>query len=134
MFGVLVIKSSIIVVFFSLSSPSISLQIRFGSNWSGFSGSQSDNPVEMELFEGESIVQVSGKVGRYVQWLVFTTNTGRSLYAGQPDANSFNMYAGHKEAELRSISGQFEGGITSIKTHWDEFNASSRLGGGGRGG
>ncbi|XP_054620038.1 zymogen granule membrane protein 16-like [Dunckerocampus dactyliophorus] len=93
-------------------------QFRYGHIWSNVSGYSYGQPQEMTLFDGEAIVQISGKYAHYVQSIVFTTNKGRSLYAGQPQGHSFNMYPTNKDGELRFISGRFHGAITSIAAHW----------------
>ncbi|KAM4631096.1 zymogen granule membrane protein 16-like [Polymixia lowei] len=94
------------------------LQFRFEYIWSPIAGFKSGETKEMELFEGEAIVQVSGKCAHFVQSVVFTTNRGRSLSAGQPVGHSFNMYPGNSQAELQLGSGRVRGGITSFGAHW----------------
>ncbi|XP_044192192.1 zymogen granule membrane protein 16-like [Thunnus albacares] len=93
-------------------------QFRYGFIWSPVVGFRSGTPQEMELYEGEAIIQISGKYAHYVQWVVFTTNRGRMMVVGQPTGHSFNMYPAHREAELRFISGRVHGAITSIGAHW----------------
>ncbi|KAJ8409860.1 hypothetical protein AAFF_G00219190 [Aldrovandia affinis] len=73
---------------------------------------------EITLFEDEAIVQISGKYQHYIQSLVFITNRGRFLMAGQPYGASFNFYPAHSESELRLLSGQVHYAITSIGAHW----------------
>uniref|UniRef100_A0A665U4N5 Jacalin-type lectin domain-containing protein n=1 Tax=Echeneis naucrates TaxID=173247 RepID=A0A665U4N5_ECHNA len=96
----------------------ISIQFRYGFSWSPVVGFKYNQPQEIQLFDDEAIVQVSGKYAHYLQSVVFTTNRGRTLRAGQPSGHSFNMYANHSKAELRLISGRVHGGLTSIAAHW----------------
>ncbi|XP_053190035.1 zymogen granule membrane protein 16-like [Scomber japonicus] len=100
-------------------------QFRYGSVWSLVAGHKSGQVLEMELFEGEAFVQISGKHNHYLYSVVFTTNRGRSLFAGQPVGHSFNMYPEHSGAELRFISGRVHGAITSIGAHWADFNPAA---------
>ncbi|KAM9340698.1 zymogen granule membrane protein 16-like [Symphorus nematophorus] len=93
-------------------------QLRYGFIWSPVGGLKSGNVKEIELGDGETIIQISGKYAHYVQSVVFTTNKGRTLYAGQPSGHTFNMYAAHPDAELRFLSGRYHGAITSIGAHW----------------
>ncbi|XP_062291377.1 zymogen granule membrane protein 16-like [Scomber scombrus] len=104
-------------------------QFRYGFVWSPIAGHKRGQVLEMELFEGENIVQISGKHNHYLYSVVFTTNRGRTLFAGQPVGHSFNMYPEHDGAELRFISGRVHGAITSIGAHWADVNpAANRTG------
>ncbi|XP_077405821.1 zymogen granule membrane protein 16-like [Vanacampus margaritifer] len=94
------------------------LQLRFGYTWNRPIGYQYGHILEINLFDDEAIVELSGKYAHYIQSLVFTTNLGRSLHAGQPRGHSFNMHPITEKAELRFISGRFHGAITSIGAHW----------------
>ncbi|CAB1334741.1 unnamed protein product [Coregonus sp. 'balchen'] len=92
-------------------------QLRYSNTWSPVFGGEVGEKQEMELFKNEAIVEVSGKYnpGDYICYLVFTTNRGRSLSAGQPYHVSFNFYTTHMGSELRLLNGQFNGAsITSI--------------------
>ncbi|KAJ8409863.1 hypothetical protein AAFF_G00219220 [Aldrovandia affinis] len=97
------------------------IQLRYDYIWAPVVGNNQGTEKEIMLFDGEAIVQISGKFEHYnyIYMLVFTTSRGRSLYAGQPRGYNFNFYANHKESELRLISGRYNGaGITSIGAHW----------------
>ncbi|XP_061681153.1 zymogen granule membrane protein 16-like [Syngnathoides biaculeatus] len=94
------------------------LQIRYGYTWTNVTGYTYGQQQEMILFEDEAIVQLSGKYAHYIQSLVFTTNLGRSLFAGQPQGHTFNMYPTNEKAELRFLSGRVHGAITAIGAHW----------------
>ncbi|CAN9504239.1 unnamed protein product [Ophioblennius macclurei] len=93
------------------------LQLRFGTIWSTVAGYQSGTPVEFDLCEGETIVQVSGKYSHYINYLTFSTNMGRSISAGNPSGNSFSMYA-PKFGRLAIVSGRYHGALTSVASHW----------------
>ncbi|XP_013983136.1 zymogen granule membrane protein 16-like isoform X2 [Salmo salar] len=96
-------------------------QLRYGSTWSPVFGREGGEKQEMELFNDEAIVEVSGKYNPadYICYLVLTTNMGRTLSAGQPSQVSFNFYPANMGNELRLLSGRFNGaGITSIGAHW----------------
>ncbi|KAM6974358.1 zymogen granule membrane protein 16-like [Tautogolabrus adspersus] len=100
-------------------------QFRYGYIWSSVVGVKSGDPQEMELFEDEAIVQISGKYNSYIRSVVFVTNRGRSLHAGQPSGRSFNMYPTNSMAELRIISGRQSGLIYALGAHWAVVYESS---------
>uniref|UniRef100_A0A4W5RGW3 Jacalin-type lectin domain-containing protein n=1 Tax=Hucho hucho TaxID=62062 RepID=A0A4W5RGW3_9TELE len=96
-------------------------QLRYGNTWSPVFGHEGGEKQEMELFNDETIVEVSGKYNPadYICYLVLTTNMGRTLSAGQPSQISFNFYPANMGNELRLLSGRFNGaGITSLGAHW----------------
>uniref|UniRef100_A0A8C2Z0A1 Jacalin-type lectin domain-containing protein n=2 Tax=Cyclopterus lumpus TaxID=8103 RepID=A0A8C2Z0A1_CYCLU len=96
------------------------IQLRYGGIWDELVGGGNEHLQELELFDGETIVQVSGKYqNSYIYQIRFVTSRGRSLVAGQPTYNSFNFYANHPDAELKLLSGRFNSaGITSLGAHW----------------
>ncbi|XP_031442124.1 zymogen granule membrane protein 16-like [Clupea harengus] len=95
------------------------IQLRYGFTWSPVAGNQRGNVNEIELFDDEFIVQISGKHSHWIYSLMIVTNRGRSLIAGQPVGHTFNMYASHPRAELRFLSGRHQHGIiSSIASHW----------------
>ncbi|XP_036372212.1 zymogen granule membrane protein 16-like [Megalops cyprinoides] len=111
------------------------IQLRYEYSWGPVIGRSSGTEQEILLFDGEAIIQVSGKYQQhnYIYQLVFTTNRGRSLLAGQASGLSFNFYPAHSESELRFISGRQNGnGITSLGAHWgmvyEEPSASNGTG------
>ncbi|XP_024120321.1 zymogen granule membrane protein 16-like [Oryzias melastigma] len=95
-----------------------SIQFRYGAVWSDVAGNMYGTLQEIELWDGESIVEVSGMYGYNVEYLIFTTNQGRFLHAGQPAGSSFNMYPSFDGAELVFLSGRQNGAITSLGAHW----------------
>ncbi|XP_017285189.1 zymogen granule membrane protein 16 [Kryptolebias marmoratus] len=100
-------------------------QLRYEGIWSPTVGYITGEPKELELYEDERIVQISGKYNNYIQSLIFVTSMGRSLHVGQPSGHSFNMYPTHRDAELRFISGRVNGAPTSLQAHWAIFNSVS---------
>ncbi|XP_070702908.1 zymogen granule membrane protein 16-like [Pempheris klunzingeri] len=107
------------------SSVVYGIQFRFGYIWSDLAGTKLNEAKEIELFDGETIVQISGKYRHYLQSVVFTTSRGRTLSAGQPAGLSFNMYPTHSEAELIFISGRAHGAITAIEAHWGVVDSAN---------
>ncbi|KAL2080229.1 hypothetical protein ACEWY4_024022 [Coilia grayii] len=100
-------------------------QLKYGFAWTPLVGHNATNRVDMTLFEGEAIVQVSGKYNpsNYIYELVFVTSRGRFQSAGQPTGLSFSHYPTHPESELRILSGRANGqGITSLGAHWATVN------------
>ncbi|XP_056449301.1 prostatic spermine-binding protein-like [Gadus chalcogrammus] len=97
------------------------IQLRHDNNWGVLLGLVSPNELSIDLFEGETITQVSGKFNPedLICQLIFETSMGRALIAGQPIQVSFNFYPQHMEEELRMLSGTFDTiGITSLGAHW----------------
>ncbi|XP_029927471.1 zymogen granule membrane protein 16-like [Myripristis murdjan] len=97
------------------------IQLRYGLIWAQRNGRTYNQAHEIELFDGERIIQVSGKYhqSNYIYQLVFVTSRGRSLTVGQPTQHSFNFYTNNPEAELIILSGRYNGnGITSLGAHW----------------
>ncbi|XP_030004076.1 zymogen granule membrane protein 16-like [Sphaeramia orbicularis] len=106
------------------------IQIRQGVVWSPVGGYTYGYLLEFELREDEAIIQISGKHSHYLYSLIFTTNKGRSFYAGQPLGHSFNMYPEHPQAELLFVSGRYHGHLTAFAAHWGviESNADNSTG------
>ncbi|XP_023266213.1 zymogen granule membrane protein 16-like [Seriola lalandi dorsalis] len=96
------------------------IQLRYEFIWSKKIGRAVGNPQELNLFDGEVIVQISGKYhSNYIYQVIFVTSRGRSLIVGQPIQNSFNFYPTHMDAELKLLSGRYNSnGITSLGAHW----------------
>ncbi|XP_068452484.1 zymogen granule membrane protein 16-like [Clinocottus analis] len=96
------------------------IQVRNGGIWTKLFGKKVGLAQELELFDEETIVQVSGKYhSNYIYKIVFVTSRGRSLTAGQPVHLSFNFYPIHPDAELKLLSGRTNAhGITSVGAHW----------------
>ncbi|CAJ1083205.1 hypothetical protein INR49_027424%2C partial [Xyrichtys novacula] len=104
-----------------LNNDIYGFQFRYGRSWSPVAGYNGSNVQEFELYEGETITQISGKYGRFIQWLVFGTSKGRKLFTGQPSGRSFNLFPTNSQMELRYVSGRYSGCITSIQAHWGVF-------------
>ncbi|KAJ0003721.1 hypothetical protein NQD34_008819 [Periophthalmus magnuspinnatus] len=103
------------------------IQVRYGGIWSERVGSETGQMQEILLEDDEAVIQVSGKYSTYINWLVFVTNKGRSMFAGQPAGTSFNMYPEHQGAELRFISGtSLRGALTGFATHWAVYPQESK--------
>ncbi|XP_072250808.1 zymogen granule membrane protein 16-like [Leuresthes tenuis] len=98
----------------------IGIQLRYDYSWTPVLGRKIGDANELDLFDGEVIVQISGKYHtNYIYQLIFVTSHGRTLNVGQPLQISFNFYPIHQDAELRLLSGRYNGnGITSLGAHW----------------
>uniref|UniRef100_A0A665TM55 Jacalin-type lectin domain-containing protein n=2 Tax=Echeneis naucrates TaxID=173247 RepID=A0A665TM55_ECHNA len=96
------------------------IQLQYDFIWSKRVGREVGNAHELILFDGEAIIQVSGKYhSNYIYQVMFVTSRGRALIVGQPIQNSFNFYPVHQGAELKLLSGRFNSnGITSLGAHW----------------
>ncbi|XP_058503793.1 uncharacterized protein LOC131471310 [Solea solea] len=96
------------------------IQVRYDYIWSRVFGRVYSTAHELNLFDGEVIVQVSGKYHtNYIYQLTFVTSRGRSMIAGQPYQLSFNFYTRYEDAELILLSGRYNSaGITSLAAHW----------------
>ncbi|XP_075773463.1 zymogen granule membrane protein 16-like [Pelodiscus sinensis] len=83
------------------------IQVRYGTVWSGVSGETWGTMVEMDLQEGESVVQAQGS---YSSWVVtsvtFTTSLGRTFVFGNQSGTSFLALPVTQGAVLRAISGR----------------------------
>ncbi|XP_075937465.1 zymogen granule membrane protein 16-like [Anarhichas minor] len=99
------------------------IQVRNGAIWGKVVGRVVGSAQELILFDGETIVQVSGKYhSNYVYQIYVVTSRGRFLVAGKPAYTSFNFYPADPKAELILLSGRFNSaGITSLGAHWDVF-------------
>ncbi|XP_041963288.1 zymogen granule membrane protein 16-like [Alosa sapidissima] len=96
-------------------------QLRYAITWGPVYGRRIGQATELELTEGEGIVQLSGKYNyrNYIWQLMFVTSRGRSLVAGQPSGSSFNFYPTNSSSELLILSGRVNRyGITAIGAHW----------------
>ncbi|KAG7476264.1 hypothetical protein JOB18_050040 [Solea senegalensis] len=96
------------------------IQVRYDYIWSRVFGRVYSTVHELNLFDGEVIVQVSGKYHtNYIYQLTFVTSRGRSMMVGQPYQRSFNFYTRYEDAELILLSGRYNSaGITSLAAHW----------------
>lgn len=90
----------------------------FSLSWSSLVVHRSGQALEIELFDGEAIIQISGKYAHYLQTLMLTTNRGYALLAGQPSDTSLNTYLAYREAELCFICNRVHGAIASTGAHW----------------
>ncbi|XP_027141810.1 zymogen granule membrane protein 16-like [Larimichthys crocea] len=102
------------------SSYITGIQLQYNNSWTARVGRYYGAVHQLDLFDDEVIVQISGKYhSNYIYQLIFVTSRGRSLVAGQPTQKSFNFYPIHMDAELRLLSGRTNGaGITALGAHW----------------
>ncbi|KAM3596018.1 uncharacterized protein V6R79_007039 [Siganus canaliculatus] len=110
----------------SYNSIIYGVQLRYGGVWSPVAGRIVGQAKELELFEEEAIIQVSGKYAHYIHSIMFVTSQGRFLSAGQPHGHSFNMYPSNSQAELVFISGRIHGALTAFGAHWAVINSTRR--------
>ncbi|KAM3614566.1 uncharacterized protein V6R79_016207 [Siganus canaliculatus] len=107
------------------------IQLSFNNIWSQRIGRSYGHTHQLDLFEKEKIIQVSGKYhSNYIYQLIFQTSFGRSLIVGQPYQRSFNMYASQPHSELIMLSGRYtSSGITALAAHWGSVHQknSSKL-------
>ncbi|XP_061675877.1 zymogen granule membrane protein 16-like isoform X2 [Syngnathoides biaculeatus] len=104
--------------------PGTTIQLRYESVWTNVVGQKYNTPLEIYLHSGERIVQVSGKHSHYIYQLIFVTSKGHHFICGQPGQISFNFYQDFQDAELRLLSGRFNGnGITELGAHWGVTNS-----------
>ncbi|XP_056142801.1 zymogen granule membrane protein 16-like [Lampris incognitus] len=104
------------------------LQVRYGQTWSSLVGRRLGSMQTIQLFEGEAIIQLSGKFhsSNYIYQVNFVTSRGRSFTVGQPLGFSFNLYPNYPKSELRFLSGRKNSnGITSIAAHWGIVDTNS---------
>ncbi|XP_010752648.1 zymogen granule membrane protein 16 [Larimichthys crocea] len=103
------------------------IQVRFDYIWTASVGQKVGEPHQLDLFDDEAIIQISGKYhSNYIYQLIFVTSRGRSLIVGQPTQHSFNFYPTHPDAELRMLSGRHNSaGITTLGAHWGAVNMSN---------
>ncbi|XP_065814192.1 zymogen granule membrane protein 16-like [Labrus bergylta] len=98
-----------------------SLQLCYDYIWSERIGKAGGNLQEMQLYDDETIIQVSGKHSNFIFQLVFVTSRGRFFSAGSPTGFSFHFYPTDSKAGLRLLSGRYtSSGITSLGAHWGE--------------
>ncbi|KAM9353333.1 zymogen granule membrane protein 16-like [Symphorus nematophorus] len=96
------------------------IQLRYDYIWTARVGRAFGRVNELNLFDNESIIQVSGKYyTNYIYQLIFVTSRGRSLIVGQPTRTSFNFHPKHEDAGLIMLSGRSNtAGITALAAHW----------------
>ncbi|KAM4689845.1 zymogen granule membrane protein 16-like [Rhinophrynus dorsalis] len=96
----------------------LGLQFRYGTLWGPYYGNSAGTLLEVLLYPGENITQVSGKTASYVNELIFVTSHGRMFRFGQPSGNSFNDFPLYAGTALRYVSGRYSTVIHSIGFHW----------------
>ncbi|XP_059195889.1 zymogen granule membrane protein 16-like [Centropristis striata] len=103
------------------------IQVSNGNIWGPVFGRSTGHILhEIELFDGETITQVSGKhTTSYIYQVIFLTSRGRALIAGQPTTTSFNLYGNKPDQVLMMLSGRHNtAGITSLGAHWGVSNTT----------
>ncbi|XP_055020253.1 zymogen granule membrane protein 16-like [Boleophthalmus pectinirostris] len=96
------------------------IQFRYDTEWSDVTGRTHGMTQEIELFDEEFIIQLSGRYDdERIYLLIFVTSRGRSLIAGTTNGDAFNFYPVHPDSELQMLGGHYNGTcITSLAAHW----------------
>uniref|UniRef100_A0A803T7Q7 Jacalin-type lectin domain-containing protein n=1 Tax=Anolis carolinensis TaxID=28377 RepID=A0A803T7Q7_ANOCA len=99
----------------------VGLQVRYGRHWSEYIGGSSGEREEIFLHKGESVIQVTGRYGSYVQRLVFITDQNRTFIFGNDAGTTFNAAPIFKGTVLRYFTGRASSYINSIGFHWGDY-------------
>ncbi|XP_043833024.1 zymogen granule membrane protein 16 [Dromiciops gliroides] len=99
----------------------VGLQVKYGKEWSDYTGGSRGDLEEIFLYPGESIIQVSGKYKNYLRQLIFVTDKGRHLAFGKDTGTSFNAAPLYPNTVLRFFSGRSGSVIDAIGLHWDLY-------------
>ncbi|XP_072494143.1 prostatic spermine-binding protein-like [Notamacropus eugenii] len=89
------------------------IQAKIGDEWSPRYGVSGGSESRIILYDGESIIRVSGQGKVCIRFIEMETNTGRIFRAGKPIGNYFDKYPPYEDMELSGIRGLY--GITCIK-------------------
>ncbi|XP_074142683.1 pancreatic adenocarcinoma up-regulated factor-like isoform X2 [Sminthopsis crassicaudata] len=81
------------------------VQIKMNSEWSEKYGLSSGNPERFTLWEGESIIKVSGYHNLCIYSITMETNFGRSFTFGKPVANLGQRFTASPPQEGMALSG-----------------------------
>ncbi|XP_034016278.1 zymogen granule membrane protein 16-like [Thalassophryne amazonica] len=100
-------------------------QLRFGYIWTPIVGYAYGSSHEIELFDGENIIQISGTHAHYIQSLIFVTSKHRLLIVGRSAGHSFNIYPKYMDSYLVFLSGRVHGALTGLMAHWGTFSPNS---------
>ncbi|XP_045427688.1 zymogen granule protein 16 homolog B [Pipistrellus kuhlii] len=97
-----------------------SVQLRYGSNWSGMYGVPGGRATEFLLGPDEYIVGLVGSHRIYIRYLVVYTNLGRWAPFGMESGYTFTASPSDRGKILTGIFGQTQAlGITGIGFKWD---------------
>ncbi|KAM9094838.1 prostatic spermine-binding protein-like [Sarcophilus harrisii] len=81
------------------------VQIKINSKWSEKYGLSSGNPEKFTLWEGESIIKVSGYHNLCIYSITMETNFGRAFTFGEPVANPGQRFTASPPQEGMALSG-----------------------------